>query len=128
MPTEIRTFRYGGPNAEGARDRGPTRGKSYDMITNDVVISTVQVMEKGVGNTLHYHNDEDGYWLVLGGRARFYGVDGQVLADLGKHEGVFVPRFTRYWFESVADEPLEILRVSHHGATHAEGATSAKDA
>jgi mannose-6-phosphate isomerase-like protein (cupin superfamily) len=120
MPDQVRTFTYRGPDAEGARDRGATRGKSYDLITNNVVISTVQVMQKGVGNTLHYHNDEDGYWLILGGRARFHGVGEQVLAELGRYEGIVIPRTTRYWFASGADEPLEILRVSHHGEGHAD--------
>ena len=116
VSTEIRAFKYPGPYAEGGRDRGPERGTSYPMITNDICVSTVQVFhQKGVGTSLHYHNNEDGYWLVLGGRAKFYNVAGDVVADLGKHEGAFVPRFTRYRFESSDDqEPLEILRVSHH--------------
>jgi mannose-6-phosphate isomerase-like protein (cupin superfamily) len=34
------------------------------------------------------------------------------LAEVGRNEGVFVPHGTHCWFESVDDEPLEILRVS----------------
>ncbi len=114
--TTLRTFKYPGPDGEGGRDRGPERGTSYPMVTNDICVSTVQVFhQKGGGTNLHYHKNEDGYWLVLGGRAKFYNAEGETVADLGKYEGVFVPRFTRYRFESSDDrEPLEILRVSHH--------------
>ena len=114
--TEFKTFKYPGPHGEGGRDRGEQRGVSFPMITNDICVSTVQVFhKKGGGVTLHYHRNEDGYWLILGGRAKFYNVAGDVVAELGKFEGIFVPRFTRYWFESASDdEPLEILRVSHH--------------
>ena len=108
----IQTFKYSGPDAEGARSREEGRGKSYDLVSNGSVISTVQVLAKREGNTLHAHKDQDGYWFILGGRARFHGVDGEVLAELGKYEGVFVPHLTRYWFESVDDGPLQILRVS----------------
>ena len=129
VQTEVRTFRYPGPNGEGGRDRGPQRGVSYPMITNDICVSTVQVFhKKGAGVTLHYHRNEDGYWLVLGGRAKFYGADGEVFADLGKFEGVFVPRFTRYWFESSDEnEPLELLRVSHHSETKDDHVAPAAD-
>ena len=114
--TELKTFKYPGPDAEGGRDRGPERGASFPMITNDICVSTVQVFRaKGSGVTLHYHRNEDGYWLVLGGRAQFFNSDNEVIADLGKFEGIFVPRFTRYYFQNPdGDVPLEILRVSHH--------------
>ena len=66
----------------------------------------------GGSRRLHSHAAQDGYWLVLGGRAKFFAEGGVLLADLGKYEGAFVPHGTRYWFECGGDEPLEILRVS----------------
>ncbi len=36
----------------------------------------------------------------------------RLLADLGKHEGILMPRGYKYWFESASDEPLEILQVA----------------
>jgi mannose-6-phosphate isomerase-like protein (cupin superfamily) len=110
MPEPVETFKYGGPDSPGARER--SNGKSYDLVNNESVISTVQVMEKGTGNALHAHRDQDGYWFILGGRARFHGLGDEILAEAGVHEGVFVPHGNRYWFESVGDEPLQILRVS----------------
>ncbi len=112
MTDEVKRFSYPGPAAPGSRDRGPENGRSYDLIYNETVISTVQVMEKGQGNKLHYHNDQDGYWLILGGLARFHGEGDALLGDLGPFEGIFIPHHTRYWFESIDDEPLQILRVS----------------
>ena len=119
VSTPVHIFKYPGPYGDGGRDRGPERGVSYPMVTNDICVSTVQVFhQKGGGTRLHRHRNEDGYWLVLGGRARFYNSDGETVADLGKFEGIFIPRSTLYRFESVDDsEPLEILRVSHHSET-----------
>ena len=54
---------------------------------------------------------QDGFWFVLGGLVRFYGEGDKVLAELGKHEGVLIPRGFPYWFENAGDEPLEILRL-----------------
>lgn len=112
MANEVRKFKYPGSTAEGSRDRGPENGRSYDLIYNESIISTVQVMEKGQGNKLHFHNDQDGYWLVLGGKARFHGEGDAILGELGPFEGIFIPHHMRYWFESIEEEPLEILRVS----------------
>ena len=120
MAAEITTFRYAGRDAAGGREReGGT--KSFAMYTSDAVISTVQVFPKGTGNSLHSHAAQDGYWLVLAGRAKFLGEGGVVLADLGRYEGAFVPHGTRYWFECAGEEPLEILRVSMNLPGHTGG-------
>jgi mannose-6-phosphate isomerase-like protein (cupin superfamily) len=112
MPEPIQRFKYRGPQAEGARDTAVGR-KSFPMCMTDNVVSTVQIFEKGVHNNLHVHLVEDGYWLVLGGRARFHGEGDTIIAELGKFEGVLIPAGTHYWFEGIADEPLEILRVNY---------------
>ena len=108
---DLQQFRYDGPDAPQVRKRGD-RGNSHDLITNDRVVSTIQIMQKGQGNSMHMHRDQDGYWFVLAGRARFHGVGEEILAELGVNDGFYVPHDTRYWFESVDDEPLQILRVS----------------
>jgi mannose-6-phosphate isomerase-like protein (cupin superfamily) len=48
---------------------------------------------------------------VLSGRARFYGEEHVLLADMGQYEGVLLPRGVPYWFESGSDEPLELLQI-----------------
>jgi mannose-6-phosphate isomerase-like protein (cupin superfamily) len=112
MPEPVQHFKYSGPDADGGRDSAPGR-KSFPMAETDNVISTVQIFEKGVHNNLHMHLVEDGYWIVLGGRARFHGEGDTIIAELGKYEGVLLPAGTKYWFEGVDDEPLEILRVNY---------------
>jgi mannose-6-phosphate isomerase-like protein (cupin superfamily) len=48
---------------------------------------------------------------VLAGRARFYTEGDALVADLGRHEGVLIPRGFKYWFEQTGDESLQILQV-----------------
>lgn len=62
---------------------------------------------------LHSHSGNDGFWMVLSGRARFYAEADEPIAELGPRQGVLVPHGTPYWFESASDdEPLEMLHVS----------------
>jgi hypothetical protein len=76
------------------------------------MVSLVQVFKKGGGErTLHSHKHFDGFWMVLRGRADFYGEGDVLIASLGPLEGVLVPRELPYWFENGADEDLELLQV-----------------
>jgi mannose-6-phosphate isomerase-like protein (cupin superfamily) len=82
------------------------------LVRSDILIATVQIFTEGGGeHSLHSHDALDGFWFVLSGRARFYGLDDEVIAEPTRHEGVFLPRNTAYWFECVGEEPLEILQV-----------------
>jgi mannose-6-phosphate isomerase-like protein (cupin superfamily) len=120
MPEALQFFKYNGPDADGGRDTAEGR-RSYPMAKTDNVVSTVQIFQKGVGNRLHVHLTEDGYWFVLGGRVRFWGPGETVIAELGQHEGLLMPAGNHYWFEGISDEPLQILRVNyrvHDGPRH----------
>jgi len=91
----------------------PKRSKGFQlMCRSDIIISAVQVVKEGGETNLHSHSLLDGVWFVLKGRARFYTVDNELVADLGPHEGILVPRGYPYWFER-GDGPddLEILQV-----------------
>ena len=66
MTDQVQRFKYPGPGAGGGRDTAEGR-KSFPMCETENVISTVQVMEKGVHNKLHFHGEEDGYWMDLRG-------------------------------------------------------------
>lgn len=81
------------------------------LVHSDIMICAVQVIRAGGENNLHAHTGMDGLWFVLSGRVRFYGAGHKVIGEFGRHEGVFVPRGVAYWFESVGDEPLEILQA-----------------
>lgn len=103
--SRIQAFSYKKPDKFSA-------GKaSVRLCNSDVLMGLVQVVQDGGENNLHFHKTNDGFWLVLGGRARFYGPGDEELGEFGPHEGIFIPRGARYWFERVGDEELEILRV-----------------
>ncbi|MDX1482914.1 MAG: hypothetical protein R3229_00415 [Alphaproteobacteria bacterium] len=101
----IQAFRYRKP------EKFASGKASVRLCDSDVLKALVQVVQDGGENNLHYHKNNDGFWLVLGGRARFYGPGDVELGEFGPHEGILIPRGARYWFERVGDEELEILRV-----------------
>jgi mannose-6-phosphate isomerase-like protein (cupin superfamily) len=88
------------------------RGKAaLPLVRTDLLLAMVQVAAEGGENNLHSHAHMDGFWFVLRGAARFYGEGDVVVAELGAHEGILIPRGFSYWFESAGDEPLELLQV-----------------
>jgi mannose-6-phosphate isomerase-like protein (cupin superfamily) len=81
------------------------------LARSDLCYATVQVLQDGGENNLHAHPAQDGIWIVLKGRVKFYGKDNVVLAELGPMEGIHLPRGFYYWFESSSPEMLEILQM-----------------
>jgi hypothetical protein len=49
---------------------------------------------------------------VIKGRVRFYGPGDVLLKELGANEGIITPRYSRYWFECVGEEDLELLQIA----------------
>lgn len=99
-------FRYRKPDLQG-KPRAITR-----LFLSDLMCGLVQVISKGGETTLHSHAAMDGLWMVLSGRARFYGEGNAIIGEFGPLEGVYVPRDVKYWFECASeDEPLQILQV-----------------
>ena len=98
-------FAYESP-ATLARPKGIAR-----LCRSDIIYSSVQMLEEGGENNLHAHSAQDGVWIVLKGRARFYGKDDALLAEIGPLQGIHIPRGFYYWFEKTGDERLEILQV-----------------
>lgn len=89
-----------------------TKAKTHvRLCRSDLMYAKIQVLKSGGENNLHAHNAQDGFWFVLSGRVRFYGEGDKVLAELGKHEGIHIPRGFYYWFESCSDEVLELMQV-----------------
>jgi mannose-6-phosphate isomerase-like protein (cupin superfamily) len=81
------------------------------LCRSDLCYATVQVLQSGGENNLHAHPAQDGIWIVLKGRVKFYGKDNVVLAELGPLEGIHLPRGYYYWFESASPDVLEILQM-----------------
>lgn len=99
------TFRYEPPEIAAGKTRVP-------LCQSDILQAYVLVAKEGGERPLHLHTGIDQFWFVLQGRARFYGDDNSILAELGKGEGIFVPRGCKYWFETTDEQPLELLRVA----------------
>lgn len=72
----------------------------------------MQVVLEGGETNRHAHTGQDAAWLVLEGRARFYGKTDNDVFELDPLEGIFIPDGHDYWFESASDKPLKILRMS----------------
>ena len=81
------------------------------LCRSDIIYSTVQVLKSGGENNLHAHPAQDGIWMVLKGRAKFYGKDDALLAELGPLQGIHLPRGFYYWFESCSPDLLELLQI-----------------
>ncbi len=97
------------------------RGKAMVKLgRSDILRGSVQVVREGGETNLHYHTKIDSLWMVLKGRARFYGPGEVVMGEFGPHEGVLIPRGARYWFESTGEEDLELLQVSAFSEAGAE--------
>jgi mannose-6-phosphate isomerase-like protein (cupin superfamily) len=107
-PPVAQIFKYTRPEMPD----GPLVGKFVVRLARtDRVLANLQVLKNGGETNLHTHHHLDGFWMVLKGRARFYGEGDAVVADLQAMEGVLIPRHFKYWFESVGEEVLEILQV-----------------
>jgi mannose-6-phosphate isomerase-like protein (cupin superfamily) len=83
---------------------------STRLVRTDHLNSGVQVVADGGETNLHAHSSQDEIWFVLSGSATFYTTDDQVVARLGKHQGLLIPHESPYWFESASEENLVILR------------------
>ena len=83
---------------------------STRLVRTEHLNSGVQVVAQGGETNLHAHTSQDEIWFVLEGEATFYTEGDQVVARLGKHEGLLIPHNAAYWFESSSDENLVILR------------------
>ena len=81
------------------------------LFRSDLMYAKIQVLKSGGENNLHAHNAQDGFWMVLRGKVKFYGENDKLLAELGPLEGIHIPRGAYYWFESSSDEVLELLQV-----------------
>ncbi len=64
----------------------------------------------GGENALHAHHGQDHSFIILQGRARYYGPRGEE-RELVRNEGIMLPAGCYYCFENAGDEPLVVLRI-----------------
>ncbi|MGE5216181.1 MAG: cupin domain-containing protein [Chloroflexota bacterium] len=105
MTQEAKEFRHQTPEFEGVK-------KTWQVCNSDLMKVQVQVVKNGGENNLHTHTGEDAFWYVITGAVKFYGEGDKLIGEYKKGEGILIPRGFKYWFESAAQEPLEILRVT----------------
>ena len=105
MPQQAKEFRYQTPQFEGVK-------KTLQVCNSDLMKVQVQVVKDGGENNLHSHTGDDAFWYVINGAVKFYGEGDRLVGEYQKGEGILIPRGYKYWFESAAPEPLEILRVT----------------
>lgn len=102
----------GMPSFFKLRARLPSQGRTDTPIaaTEDMTIVLKTYAADGE-NELHAHTNEDHVFVVLKGRANFYGPKDEK-KSIGVHEGVLLPRGSFYWFKADGDEPLVMIRIS----------------
>ena len=74
--------------------------------------ASVQVLNQGGENNLHYHPNLDLIYMVLKGKVAFYGPGDKVLGEYGPFEGLLLPENSRYWFGSIGDEEAYLLQIA----------------
>ena len=109
-PAPIQGFAYERPDDSQGRAK-----KIVHLARAGVLDLHVQIVDKGGANNLHMHTNCDEAFLVLEGRVRFYGQNDVVIQECGALEGVVIPAEAPYWFESIGETPLQIMRI---GGTH----------
>lgn len=101
----IQTFSFKAPESY-------TRRKAIVRLTsNERGQTAVHCLGQGGENNLHYHAGVDITWMVIKGRARFYGPGDVVRGEFGPQEGILIPAGARYWFESCGADDLELLQI-----------------
>jgi mannose-6-phosphate isomerase-like protein (cupin superfamily) len=108
---KIVTFAYQKPAEQKDRDGEPIVKQIANLMRGDLMRLNVQIVKEGGENNLHYHTGGDTVWMVLKGAARFYGVGDKLLGEIGPNGGIHLPGGSRYWFEKIGNEDLEILQI-----------------
>src|SRR5262245_21126148 len=89
----------------------PKQGRTDTVMAASPTMTVVlKTYAQGGENALHRHVHEDHTFVVLQGEAEFYGPAGET-RRAKKHEGVMLPNTAYYYFKSVGEEPLVMLRV-----------------
>lgn len=87
------------------------RTDSVLAATDDLTIR-LKIYASGGENELHAHPSEDHSFMILQGSARFFGPEGEEI-ELGRYEGIMLPRGNLYRFFATSEEPLVMIRVGN---------------
>lgn len=99
------------PSAFSLRTPLVSQGRSdTPLAATDQLTLVLKVYASGGENELHAHPQEDHAFIVLQGRAAFFGPEGERL-DLSPLQGIMLPRGSLYRFHAEGPEALVLLRV-----------------
>ncbi|EDM47966.1 cupin domain-containing protein [Marinobacter algicola] len=99
------------PQTFRMRVRLPKKGRGSALLAaTDRMWVNLKTYAEGGENTLHAHTNEDHTFIVLQGRATFYGLEGEAVT-FSRNEGILLPRGCRYYFHAEPGEALVLLRV-----------------
>lgn len=115
LDSTISVFRakYGSeePQLFALKTRLPKKGRgSALMAATDRMWVTLKTYAEGGENTLHSHPNEDHTFIILHGKATFFGPDG-VSVTFSRNEGIMLPHGCKYNFHAEPGEPLVLLRI-----------------
>ena len=81
-----------------------------EVYTTDLMWAHVKVYAEGGENDLHAHPAEEHAFIVLDGKATFVDGDG-VKTEVGRNEGILLPKGAFYRFVNSGDSNLVMLRI-----------------
>ena len=83
------------------------------LAKTDSCSATILVLRDGYKASNHYHPNQDGIWVVLKGRVRFFGgPDQKDFGEFGPYEGVKQPENSRYGFQAVGEEEAWLMQIA----------------
>ena len=89
----------------------PTQGRTnIPLAAAESMWVVLKTYASGGENELHAHPHEDHTFVILQGKAKFYGPNKEERVA-GAGEGVLLPHGTFYWFHVFSEEPLVMLRI-----------------
>jgi len=101
------------PSVFSLRGQLLERGRTDTMLAaTEELTLRLKIYASGGENELHAHPSEDHAFVVLQGSARFYGPEGEMV-ELGKNQGIMLPRGNFYRFYATSEEPLVMIRVGN---------------
>ena len=78
---------------------------------SDELSGVIKRYTSGGENRMHTHPTEDHTFYILDGQATFHFEKDENVVVANKHDAVFLPKGTMYWFKSSGDTKLIILRT-----------------
>ncbi|WP_019507453.1 cupin domain-containing protein [Pleurocapsa sp. PCC 7319] len=89
-----------------------SKGRSdYTLARTEAMSIRIKCYAQGGENVLHTHPGQDHTFVVMAGKAKFYGINGEV-TELTKNQGILIPEGFYHYFSSCGDEALVMLRIS----------------